>query len=188
MLSRRLPQLRNYLPVSCQRVLELGAGTGLVGIAAACLWKMEVLLTDLSEIIPNLEQNLDRNRHLIERNGGRAGARALDWADTRDMPKRDDDKFLAVLAADPIYSSEHPRLLVAALRRWIRNEPEARFIVELPLRERYDQERADLRHRLCSGSFELVDEGTEKGYDDWQRTDGSPAEVECWWSVWKPSL
>lgn len=186
LLARRLPQLRPSVAQDCTRVLELGAGTGLVGIAAACLWQMDAILTDLPGIVPNLQQNVEQNLPLIQRKGGTASARALDWADVADTPQHQGEKFLVVLAADPIYSPDHPALVVTTVRRWIRDVPEARFIAEIPLRDGFDQERAAFREELRSQSFQLVDQGIEKGYEDWQGKDGEQAEVECWWSVWRP--
>ncbi|EXJ87494.1 hypothetical protein A1O3_04454 [Capronia epimyces CBS 606.96] len=186
LLSQRLGQCRRYIPQDCARVLELGAGTGLVGISAACLWNKHVLLTDLPEIVPNLQRNLEHNRSVITDNHGSVEARALDWADETDTPGDEQEKFMVILAADPIYSPDHPRMLVNTVRRWICPNPKARFIVELPLRDRYDQERQNLRETLRHEDFELVAEGTDTGFDDWHGRDGHPVEVECWWSVWKP--
>lgn len=188
LLSRRLEECRKYLPTDFNRVLELGAGTGLVGISAACIWKTSVLLTDLPEIVTNLQKNLEQNRTLIETNDGDVGTRVLDWADEEDSPTSENDKFMVILAADPIYSSDHPKMLVSTVRRWICSNPLARFIVELPLRDRYDEERQALRTNLQRFRFERVAEGTDTGYDDWHGQDGSPIEVKCWWSVWKPAV
>ena len=187
LLSQRLATCRKYISDDCPRVLELGAGTGLAGISAACIWSTHVLLTDLPEIIPNLDRNLTRNRGVIDQNHGSVEARALDWTDEADMPRHEEEKFMVVLAADPIYSTEHPRLLVNTLRRWIRSDSKARFIVELPLRDRYDEERQDLQQNLQNHGFELIVEGVDTGYDDWHGRDGELAEVKCWWSIWKPS-
>ncbi|OAL28969.1 hypothetical protein AYO22_02405 [Fonsecaea multimorphosa] len=186
LLSRRLQDCRRYIPGEATRVLELGAGTGLVGIAAACIWKTHVLLTDLPEILPNLQRNLEQNQELITRSCGSYESRALDWADEMDSPQRDEDKFMVIVAADPIYSAEHPKMLVDAVSRWICSSSEARFIVELPLRDRYDKERQNLRNTLQQQMFELIVEGTEVGFDDWYQRDGSPSEVTCWWSIWRP--
>lgn len=60
-------------------VLELGSGTGLLGIAAACLWKANVALTDLPNIVPNLSHNAELNRETVEAHGGRVEAAALTW-------------------------------------------------------------------------------------------------------------
>jgi predicted nicotinamide N-methyase len=46
-----------------QRVLELGAGCGLVGIVAATLGAREVCLTDLPYALPLLTENIMANQH-----------------------------------------------------------------------------------------------------------------------------
>ena len=186
LLSRRLRKVRELIPGNFNQVLELGAGTGLVGISAASVWETHVVLTDLPEIVPNLMTNLDFNREVIAQYYGTVESRALDWADETDTPRNGQDKFKVILAADPIYSPDHPRILVNTIRRWIRWEPDARLIIELPLRDRYDKERQELRRCLAESGLELVVEGTDVGYDDWQARNGQPAEVTCWWSVWRP--
>lgn len=187
LLARRLPSLRHHLPKNCERILELGSGTGLVGIAASVLWDVDVLLTDLPEIVPNLQKNVTSNMHLLKSTGRKPLAESLDWADASDAPQFEQDRFSLIVVADPIYSPEHPRLLVDAVVRWIRGDVGSRLIVELPLRRGYEKERKDLRERLVRAGMEVVEEGTEIGYDDWQGVDGRPAEVECWWGVWKVS-
>ena len=186
LLSRRLHEIRELIPPGINKVLELGAGTGLVGISAACLWRTDVLLTDLPEIVPNLQQNLELNQTLISSSQGGVESRALDWGDETNNPSSEQDKFMVILAADPIYSPDHPKMLVSTVHRWIHWTHQARFIVELPLRDRYDEERQQLREELQQRQFVLVAEGTDIGYDDWQDQDGNPAEVICWWSVWSP--
>jgi hypothetical protein len=76
-------------------------------------------------------------------------------------------------------------LLTEAVGRWLIKNQDARFIVELPLREAYDQERADLRARLKEIGLQVEAEGIESGYDDWEGSDGQLKEVTCWWAVWK---
>jgi hypothetical protein len=47
------------------RVLELGAGCGVVGITATALGAQSVLMTDLPYVLPLLQSNINRNRDLI---------------------------------------------------------------------------------------------------------------------------
>lgn len=65
-------------------VLELGSGTGLLGLAAATIWQTRVLLSDLPEIMPNLAHNLDKNRAMIEASGGSVESGALTWGGEED--------------------------------------------------------------------------------------------------------
>lgn len=65
-------------------VLELGSGTGLLGLAAAPIWKTRVLLSDLPEIMPNLRHNAETNRTTIQELGGSVEAGALTWGGEED--------------------------------------------------------------------------------------------------------
>lgn len=169
-----------------KRVLELGSGTGLVGISAACLWGCDVVATDLEEIVPNLRRNVDLNEEIVSRVGGSIEARALDWANEMDGPASGQDRYEVILVADPIYSSEHPKILVNAIRRWLKYSPESRLVIELPLRTHYVDERAELKELLRSSGLETVANGKETGQDDWLDEEGNPAEVECEWTIWQP--
>jgi protein N-lysine methyltransferase METTL21C len=52
------------------KILELGSGTGLVGIAAAALLGAHVTLTDLPNVLPNLQYNAELNSSVISSRGG----------------------------------------------------------------------------------------------------------------------
>lgn len=166
------------------RVLELGAGTGLVGIAAASIWGATVYLTDLPEIVPNLTRNVEVNEDIIRRDGGSATTGVLDWSISDDQEPSESQRYPIILAADPLYSSEHPKLLVQTIERWLRRSAEARVVIELPLRDAYKAEIAELKDRMLDIELQLQDSGEDVGYDDWQSKEGGLQEVRCWWSIW----
>lgn len=63
-------------------VLELGSGTGLLGLAAAASWKVPVILSDLPNIVPNLKDNAESNVGLVEARGGSVQVGPLTWGDS----------------------------------------------------------------------------------------------------------
>jgi hypothetical protein len=64
------------------KVLELGSGTGIAGIAAAACGA-HVTLTDLPAAQPLLCTNITRNEQLMQSAGGSATGAVLDWSSTQ---------------------------------------------------------------------------------------------------------
>lgn len=195
LLAKRLPSLREENPVIQmeEQILELGAGTGLVGLAAAAIFRAHVVLTDLPDIVPNLEHNRRANETKLLMRSGSSETAVLDWSNPAALFTRTSgtvsqrrNSFRMILAADPIYSSEHPGLLVQTISHHLSRNQEASVIIELPLREAFAAERQDLRDRMGAVGLCILDEGEEVGYDDWSDDkDGEElAEVRCWWSAW----
>lgn len=188
-LSKRLCRLRSdgILPEPSEKdaALELGSGTGLVGMAFAGVFGTETLLTDLPDIVPNLKRNIESNGDKIAVSGGRCQASVLDWCN---LPAEDDlewdfaNSFKYVLAADPIYSPEHPKLLIGAVQRFLSRDG-GRFVVEMPIRRGFHEERDSFRALMNERGFEVVNEGISEQRDDWSSE--MDQELEGWWSVWK---
>jgi predicted nicotinamide N-methyase len=193
LLAKRLPLLRHHITNldSNMPILELGAGTGLVGLAAAAVFSHPVLLTDLPAILPNLERNVVGNSHTLTIHGGSAQAAVLDWSEPAALncgnssdPKRP-HSFQVILSADPIYSPSHPKMLVDTIDRLLSRTAEARVVIELPLREAYRAERQDLKDRLILVGLDILEEGEESGFDDWvEHGRDELMKVRCWWGVW----
>lgn len=203
--ARNWHTLRDRIPLVFGKdedatILELGAGTGLVGIAAAAVLGANVLLTDLPEIVPNLERNIASNKDMIESRKGSARAAMLDWtvpekiifSKETDESKRplaaeeESSGYPLIVAADPIYSKEHPAWLVQTVNCHLAQGPDARVLIQIPIREAYAEERADLKDRMVNIGMELIHEQTETGYDDWSDGQGDElSEVECWLGMWK---
>ena len=192
LLAKRFFVLKDQLP-KCSygggdEILELGSGTGLVGLAAAATFRAHTVLTDLPDIVPNLERNRLANTIRIEMRSGTAETAVLDWRQPEGLVgsrKRPRNSFKMIVAADPIYSSEHPRQFVQTVNCHLKREKEASVVLEMPLREAYAEQRKDLRQRMEKLGLKVIDEGEEVGYDDWSDSkDGERKEVRCWWSVW----
>ena len=176
-----IPSSKNNKPC----ILELGAGTGLVGIAAATLFYAHVHLTDLPDIIPNLATNVHSNETLFEGSGGSASVGVLDWSIpiSETAEEEEEEKYNIILAADPLYSPQHPPWLVQTIERHLKRGKEARVVIELPLREAYAPEVEDLKNRMEGVGLCILMQGEESGFDDWA-SGGERQEVRCWWAIW----
>lgn len=193
-LARKWHTLRDDIPLRSvpeksdhrsATILELGAGTGLVGIAAAAVLKTSVILTDLPEIVTNLERNIRSNDDAISSRGGSARAAILDWTEPENFPDSEESGFPLIVAADPIYSAEHPKLLAQTVKCHLSKERSARVVVEMPIREAYSPERDDFKAKMQEIGLVMIKEDTETGYDDWSEGRGEELkEVECWMSIW----
>lgn len=84
------------------RVLELGSGTGLVGIAAAAALGADVTVTDLPLVLPNLHFNADANAAILGATKGAVRVAALRWGEVEDVELIGND-FDLVLASDVVY-------------------------------------------------------------------------------------
>ncbi|KAF9109460.1 hypothetical protein BGX27_007593 [Mortierella sp. AM989] len=91
--------------------LELGAGTGLVGIAVAVAFpELSVLSTDLHEALALMQQNVDANRALLPNDNMEVGF--LDWAEK----DRKVEPVEILLLADVVYNDlSHEFLLQTVL-------------------------------------------------------------------------
>lgn len=169
------------------RILELGAGTGLVGIVAAALFHVPVHLTDLPTIVPNLQANVFRNNQIIA-NAEKITTGVLDWSDSSLRDEQGSvQKADIILSADPLYSPLHPIWLANVIERFLNKGKMSRVIVELPLRDAYVPEVEEFKMRMQSNGLVLLQEGNETGYDDWEGSIGSEYErlkVVCWWGIW----
>ncbi|KAL4774658.1 VPS28 protein-domain-containing protein [Aspergillus nidulans var. acristatus] len=168
------------------RALELGAGTGLVGLSFAALRgdSAKIHLTDLPEIVPNLSYNAALNVELLNRTAATVTTGVLDWSASPEMLPTAEEQYDLILAADPLYSPEHPRLLADTVAVWLSRGLDARVVLEMPLRDAYLPQVQELRQRLGRLGLAVVQEGEETGYDDWETANGDAVAVRCWWSVW----
>lgn len=186
LLAKRLPKLASYVPaleISGQ-VIELGAGTGLVGLAIAAVFDVHVHLTDLPAIVPNLLANVTANSLNIIKGSTSVGE--LDWSNSPDCCSEEHEAYDVVVAADPLYSPQHPAWLVATIDHVLKRDLAARVVIELPLRQAYAPEISELKSRMAESGLVMLVQGTERGFEDWEdnQRGNEKTEVECWWAVW----
>ncbi|KAF6263186.1 putative methyltransferase-domain-containing protein [Scenedesmus sp. NREL 46B-D3] len=98
------------------RVLDLGSGTGIVGIAAACLGA-HVMLTDTRDILPQIMENVHQNGALVEAAGGSATVQELDWNQPDDEVL--DQDYDWVFGSDVTYTEEALLPLAKLLRQLV---------------------------------------------------------------------
>ncbi|SJX61996.1 related to putative S-adenosylmethionine-dependent methyltransferase of the seven beta-strand family [Sporisorium reilianum f. sp. reilianum] len=110
------------------RIAELGAGTGLLGMAAAKLLQQkdiaaDVVLTDYhTQVLRNLKHNVDENFATSTANTVSVTVEHLDWLEIHQQRLQgaalsDQPKYDLILLADVIYAPEHAA--------WIRSSIEA---------------------------------------------------------------
>ncbi|KAI1195460.1 putative methyltransferase-domain-containing protein [Nemania serpens] len=188
--------LAHLVAPGCQKfpsVLELGSGTGLLGIAAAAMWQAEVVLSDLPTIMPNLDYNIEQNRATVELLGGKIDSGPLTWGCEvgNDTKFSRENQFSIILAADGIYDDDHPGLLSSAIHEQLHDSPDARAVVMVPIRDQITKRLiTQFRLHTKQGSLRLValEEHVLAGQDDWGDDDDQPQAVECWWAIFGKQL
>lgn len=96
-------------------ILELGSGTGLVGMAAAAILGAKVTVTDLPHVIPNLQFNVDANAGLLSVNGGAVDVAPLCWGEACDV-EAIGREFDVVVGSDVVYHDHLYEPLLETLR------------------------------------------------------------------------
>lgn len=151
-----------YLGECGLRILELGAGTGLVGLTVAKLFaassvRATIVMTDFyPPVLANIAANIERNMACIpaELRGiddavVTVVAHSLDWSNFAAMssvPQVFSEPFDIVLGADIVYEAEHATWIKGCLKCLLRH-PESRHIgtsgifhLVVPLRPTHDFE------------------------------------------------
>ncbi|KAF9620527.1 hypothetical protein IFM89_013148 [Coptis chinensis] len=111
------------------RILELGSGTGLVGIAAAAiLLHANVTITDLPHVLPNIQFNATANSGALELNSGTVDVRSLRWGEAEDMEAIGRD-FDIVLGTDVVYHDNLYDPLLRTLQFFLGEESNIVFVM-----------------------------------------------------------
>lgn len=175
-------------------ILELGAGTGLSGLTAACVWGSAALLTDLPTIVPGVQANVALNTDTLRAHGASAVCGTLDWKEPENIhlyaAEAGDEKcsftvddvngFPIVLAADTMYTEEHPQLLSQTILRCLRRSTSARAIVVYAMRVAYIDYMREFWELMEAGGLVADQEGREE--IDLREWDDEKLHE---WSVWK---
>lgn len=154
-------------------------------MAAAALWGVTVVLTDLPVIHENLLYNVDKNMPVISRvSNGQAFAEILDWnyhGDAlRDWPSKE---FEVILAVDPLYDDDHPEVLASTIKQFSKRGRGHFVLTAVPLRDNTTELLCLKLEKLMQGNgFENVQGGENVCRDDWESANSS--EVMVKWVLW----
>ena len=126
-LTAHLERQCEALDLARSSVVELGAGTGACGLAAALLGSRDVLLTDKASLLPALE----RNAHANGVCPASVRCATLDWhrvatAGLEDALPRGADLVLMSDCLNPVYGPDHASGLARTLRAILSRRIESR--------------------------------------------------------------
>ncbi|KAL5641154.1 hypothetical protein ACGC1H_001590 [Rhizoctonia solani] len=114
-----------------QRVIELGSGTGLVGLVAGLLGAEEVVITDQEQLVNIMEENIELN-NLQDR----VRASVLNWGEAMtSLPSM----ISLIVAADCVYAEPAFPLLVSTLTDLNNAYPEAEILFCYKKRRKADK-------------------------------------------------
>jgi predicted nicotinamide N-methyase len=124
------------LKVRNKRVLELGSGCGLVGIAAAMVGAKEVVMTDLQYSLPLMRENVLRNKSAYDKTTF-LSCKECDWFNPSEIStlfhSTSDDKNNesypdVILVADCVWLSSLVTPLLQTLKKYTTN-PSTKVII-----------------------------------------------------------
>ncbi|EPY52090.1 methyltransferase Rrg1 [Schizosaccharomyces cryophilus OY26] len=179
LLSAHLPEWET--PNPSLRALELGSGTGLLGISAAHQLGWQMVCTDLPEIVENMRHNVTENEDLIHENNGSMECHVLDWLNPPpddDLPPWLSQPFQRIIASDCVYETHFGKIAIALFLKYLAKDGIA--ITEYPLRETHLDEIAEFEEGMQQAGFSR-ETGEEIGQEDF----GSRYPITCRWSQWR---
>lgn len=151
-IASKSSHVRHVIETSTRKpikVLELGAGCGVVGIALAQLYPCDMLLTDLDEAIEILQTNI---KLASIKSGSTLRAEVLDWS--MELQDSINVKYDLVIVSDCIYNPDSSVHLVETLQRLARLSPQAIILVGFKRRHYADDVFFD---RMKTAKFEILE-------------------------------
>ncbi|KAI8364796.1 putative methyltransferase-domain-containing protein [Radiomyces spectabilis] len=160
LLAKKLLQ-QNIIPdIASRDILELGTGTGMVGLVCDKMGAQSVQVTDYH---PSVLENVAVN---VALNEAKATVSKLDFVEVANSqaPEWIAKRFDIVIASDLLYEMEHAENLPVAVDMLMENE----FYFMIPLRDthwpevhRFEEkmEQLGLQQRLCIDSERQEEEG-----------------------------
>ncbi|GMJ13081.1 hypothetical protein like AT5G44170 [Hibiscus trionum] len=101
-----------------RRAIELGTGCGAAGMAFHLLGLQDIILTDISPVMPALKHNLKRNKPVLGKN---LKTSVLYW-NNKDQIRAVNPPFDVVIAADVVYIEESVGHLVGAMEALVADD------------------------------------------------------------------
>lgn len=101
-----------------RRAIELGTGCGAAGMTFRLLGLQDIILTDISPVMPALKHNLKRNKPVLGKN---MKTSILYW-NNKDQIRGVNPPFDVVIAADVVYIEESVGHLVGAMEALVSDD------------------------------------------------------------------
>lgn len=140
-------------PESSIRILELGAGTGLVSLVLSKVLKStHIIATDFdSHVLNNLQSNMERNSF----NGDTPRVEHLDWRSYLSPSTPSSTPFDIIIGADVVYEPQQSSWLKATVSHHLRRDnPGAVFYLITPIRHTHQAELNSIRSTFPPASNE----------------------------------
>ncbi|KAK0232563.1 putative methyltransferase-domain-containing protein [Armillaria fumosa] len=137
------------------RVLELGAGTGLVSITVGKLLEgnVKIVATDFyPSVLDNLKANIEHN--FPQPASVAISSTFLDWAESDNHDDSLDMPFDVVLGADIVYDPQHAVWIKACLQKFLRKG--AIFHLVIPLRPTFAKESITVESAFRDGDLVVL--------------------------------
>ncbi|KAK1433281.1 hypothetical protein QVD17_10191 [Tagetes erecta] len=113
--SSVISTVKNRSPHAPLRILEIGSGTGVVGIVASAILGADVTVTDLPHVLENMKFNAEVNSSVVGTRGGEVHVAGLSWGKVEEMEVIGRD-FDLIIGSDVVYHDNLYEPLIQTLK------------------------------------------------------------------------